>query len=284
LLLSEQGPLFSGDDDQNSREVHMNTPNYPPQPPSGPYGNPQQRGPYGQPQGGPPQYGPPGGGPRPQQPPPPPSGQPYGGPPPGGQGFGQPPPPPPSGPPPPGQPPASYPTPPAPDPAARPSSSGKVIKIVGALVVIGIVVAAVIYFQGKSASSAEVGDCIKVTNVDNSEVEKVDCNSNDATYKVAVTEDSSTATCPDGDYMSYTESGSGDLTICMTLNGKVGDCFNERTKDHLRVDCSSPDATFKILELLDGQTDIEACADPATGGYVYSEPELTICAAEPNAA
>lgn len=279
----------------------MTTPNYPQQ---GPYGNqPPQGGPggggygpppggqpgqpgqpYGQPYGGQPQT-PPGGQPYggPQTPPggqppqTPPGGQPYGGQPQQGQPFGAQPP----G----GQPPAAYPTPPPPDPAAKPGKGGTIAKIIGGIVVLGILVGGFLYFQGKSASSAAVGDCIKVNNASatNADVEKIDCNSAEAMYKVGVTKDDSAASCPSDTYVSYTEEGS--LLLCLQLNVKEGECIHETTTDDKRVDCGSPDASYKVAKVIKGKDDANECgAENAENALTYPEPALTICRVAADAA
>ncbi len=275
----------------------MNSPNYPPpggqqgpygQPPQGqqpPYGQrPPQTPPGGQPYGGPGGPGGPGpGGPGGPGPAGPPQGQPYGGPPPQGQPYGGQP----GGQPPGGQPPQAYPSAPAPDPAAKPSGKGKVIKIVGGIVLVAIIVVAVIYFQGKSASSAAVGDCIKVNNASatNADVEKIDCTTPEAVYKVAVTKDDSGAECPGGaesNYVSYTEEGS--LLLCLTLNAKNGECFESTTTDDKRVDCASASASFKVAKVIEGNDDPAACGEGKDDAITYPEPKLTLCLAAPDAA
>jgi len=280
----------------------MNSPNYPPpgggqqgpygQPPQGqqPYGQrPPQTPPGGQPYGGP--GGPggpsgpggPGGGPGGPGPAGPPQGQPYGAPPPQGQPYGGQPPQTPPG----GQPPQGYPTPPPPEPGSKPKGKGTVFKIVGGLVVVAIIVVAVIYFQGKSASSAAVGDCIKVNNASatNADVEKIDCNTKEAVYKVAVTKDDSAATCPGGaesNYVSYTEEGS--LLLCLTLNAKEGECFESTASDDKRVECSAATASFKVAKVITGQDDPAGCGEGADDAITYPEPKLTLCLAAPDAA
>jgi hypothetical protein len=260
----------------------MNSPNYPPpggpQGPQGPYGPPQdlpyggpppQTPPGGQPYGGPPPQGQPFGGPPPQTPP---GGQPYGGPPPGG----------PAGPG--GPPPVGYATPPPPPPAAKPSNTGKFIKIGIGVVVIAVVAVFAIINWGKSASSAEVGDCIKVNNASatDADVEKIDCNSQEAVYKVGATFDSSTATCPEGDYDSYTESGRGSLTLCLMLNAKDGDCFTSSGSETKKADCGSAD--FKVLKVITGTTEDGDCPEGTQDSFTYSEPKTVQCVAAPDAA
>ncbi|MGH3879658.1 MAG: LppU/SCO3897 family protein [Actinophytocola sp.] len=290
----------------------MNTPN--PPPPSGPYGGPPrgpqggqgpQGGPYGPP-GGP--YGPPPGGGRPPQTPPgggqygqqpygPPGGQPqYGGGPggPGGPGgqyggpggqFGGPPPQTPPGGQPFGQEPAEGfgPTPPAaPTPKKRPS---KVVRIVATAVIALVVAGVVLWMQRDAPASAKAGDCIKVNDAAKADIEQIDCASKEAVYKVAVTRDDVAAKCPNDNYLEYTETGSGDLKICLVLNAKQGDCFQENTQDHTRVECTSPKASFQIAKVVQGSEDAKQCgAENAAAALTYPEPKMTLCLAAPKAA
>jgi hypothetical protein len=274
----------------------MNTPNYPP---SGPQGGPPRGGPQG-PQGGqygqPGPYGPPGG--HPQTPPGgqsygPPSGQPYGGQPqtpPGGQpgfggqqGFGGPPPQtPPGGQPAGQQPPPGYPagSPPA---APTPKKGGsKKVKIIAVLVIVVAVIGVVLYLQKDAPASAKAGDCIKVNNADSADIVKIDCADKAAVYKVAVTKDDSGAKCPNDNYLEYTETGSGDLLLCLIFNAKQGDCFKENAKDHTRVACTAPDASFQIAKVIDGSDDPAKCGPEGKDtALAYPEPKITFCLAAP---
>ena len=278
----------------------MNTPN---QPPQGPYGG-QPQGPYGQPgqPGQPGQYGAPQGGRPPQTPPggqpygTPPGGQPgygapggpagpggpgpYGGPPqnpPGGQPYGTPP----GGQPgQPGFPPAGAP-PAAPEPKKK-SGVSKVVKIVAGVVILLVIIGGVIWSQTKSASSAEVGDCIKVNNASatNADIEKIDCKTQEAVYKVGVKKGSDTDKCPEGDYVQYTEEGG--FKLCLVLNAKEGDCFTSSAQEDKRADCASAD--IQVVKVVDGKNDPAGCGEGSAGALVYSEPAQTICLTQPGGA
>jgi hypothetical protein len=257
----------------------MNSPNYPPPGgPQGPYGPPQ-----GQPYGGPPPQTPPGGQPYGG---PPPQGQPFGGPPP--QPFGAPPPGPggpgglggPGGPAGPGgAPPVGYATPPPPPPAAKPSNAGKFIKIGIGVVVVAVIAVFAIINWGTSASSAEVGDCITVKDAADADVEKIDCNDGSASYKVAAKLDGASATCPDGDYVTYTQSGrrTSDLTLCLMLNAKEGECFQEASDSDTKVACSDPKASFKVTKIITGTTETDGCPEGTENGRIYSDPATVQC-------
>ncbi|MFL6123628.1 hypothetical protein, partial [Actinophytocola sp.] len=138
---------------------------------------------------------------------------------------------------------------------------------------------------GTAPSNSQVGDCIKVNSVGSTDadVEKIDCNNKDAVYKVAATHDDAGAKCPEGDYVSYTETGgSDDLLLCLTLNAKEGECFVQGDADK-RVDCGDPGATFMVTKILTGTTDLQSC--PGEGekqGYAYADPKLVQCFGPPD--
>jgi hypothetical protein len=270
----------------------MNTPNYPPSgPPQGPYGQP---GPYGQQPGGrPPQtppggqsygqpggqqgYGGPGGGP--YGPPPtgqpqhtPPGGQPQHTPPGGQQAY-----PPPGG----TQPPGAFPGGQPPAAPAPKKGNSKKVRIIAIVVILLVVVGVVLYLQQDAASSAKAGDCIKVNDATNADVQQVDCGTKEAVYKVALTKDDSNAKCPNDDYLAYSETGSNELLLCLVLNAKEGDCFKENPKDHTRVDCTAPDASFQVAKVIDGKDDPKGCGAENVVALTYPEPKLTLCLVAP---
>ena len=292
-------------------------------PPGGPYGRPGPYGPppggqrpHGPPGGLPPgRYGPPGGrpggpapgpgygpgpgpgGPGGYGPPPqtPPGGRPYGAPP----GYGGPPPPPP--PPPPSRsggygdlderdesqdlPPAPPPGTPSgtPPPTAKPGNN-KLAKVIVLVVVLGIVIGVALWLQSSAPSSAEVGDCIKINDVTEADIEKVDCNSAEALYKVAVTKDDDAAGCPAPAYLAYTESGRNELLLCLSLNAKAGDCFQVAENTYKKVACTAPEANFRVSEVFNGKDDPAQCGDAADQALSYPEPPMTICRVAPDTA
>ncbi len=220
----------------------MNSPNYPPP------GGPQGPGPYGPPQGQPygqrPQQTPPGG--LPYGAPPPPQGAPYGGPPPQ-------------------------------------------VKIGIVVVILGIAGFFVVKNWGTAASSAGVGDCIKVNSasITDADVNKVDCKDPAATYKVGSTSDDASGKCPGGDksaYVAYTETGGrgSDLLLCLILNAKQGECYEQGQQVDTKVDCGASKATFKVTKLLQTADD-SGCPQDSLGSYVYPEPKpgLVQCLGDP---
>ena len=158
-------------------------------------------------------------------------------------------------------------------------------RVRGAIVAVIVVVGFGIYQQLDGPSGSSPGDCIKVNDVADAEIERVDCGSADALYKVALTFSSAGARCPNGDYAAYTESGRGssNLLLCMTLNAKAGDCFKTQQEIEVRADCAK-DAEYQVLEVIENSDDPRKCgAKNAKNALTYPDPKLTICVAPPPA-
>lgn len=248
----------------------MSTPNYPPSgPPPGsappPYGAQPPPGQPGPQQGWGQQQPTPQGWAAPQQPgfgqqPPPYGAQPA---------FGQP---------------GGQPMPPMP-PAKK--GGGKVKLVLTLLVVAGLAVGG--YFLNKSEpSSANAGDCINIVSasITDPKIEKVECGSQNAAYKVAKNLDSASDKCPEGDYGSYSESGrrGSGFTLCLMLNAAEGDCFktegNFVSGKTSKVACDAS-ADFKISKIVTGSTDKAACGSDGNE-LVYSDPATTLCRIGPD--
>jgi hypothetical protein len=131
------------------------------------------------------------------------------------------------------------------------------------------------------AIDAQPGDCIKVNvaSSTNADVETVDCSSDEAIYKVATREETDTGDCPNEQYVSYTEEG--QLLLCLQLNVREGDCLNVSDSEDKRVDCTSADATDKVLKVIDGVDDETQCPDTTVTPMTYPQPPLTICLGSP---
>jgi hypothetical protein len=135
--------------------------------------------------------------------------------------------------------------------------------------------------SGGDAIDASPGDCIKV-NVASStdaDVETVDCSTPEAIYKVATREETDTGDCPNDQYVSYTEEG--QLLLCLQLNVKDGECLAVSDEQDKRADCTSPDATHRVVGVFDGVDDETKCGEEATEVLTYPQPPLTICLVSP---
>jgi hypothetical protein len=173
-----------------------------------------------------------------------------------------------------------------PPPAKGTSRGAKALIAVVGLGIVGVVVAGIIA-GATGPAGAEPGDCIKVVSasVTDADVEKVDCSSAEAAFKVAANLDSSSDSCPDGDYAEYSDSGgrrSNGFKLCLMLNAAEGECFKQEgtivAAKTTKVTCDSS-ATYKVGKVIAGRADENACESGDTVS-VYSQPATTICLTE----
>ncbi|MGY5310418.1 LppU/SCO3897 family protein [Nocardia gipuzkoensis] len=234
-------------------------PGYPQQPPAGaPQGFPGQPGYPGQPQGypqpGQPQPGYPPQGGFPQQP-----GYP-------GGGF-----------PPPGPPPRQN--------RGGGGGIGKILAVLGVVVVLGLLVVGARTVFRSDGEKIEIGQCAKLSGTTvKAEFATKECSDAEANYVVAQRLDGANAECPTKDYASYYQTGSNDYTLCLRLNVKEGDCIDGGFLGaSTKVACGST-ADFKIGRIVRGTADKSACGAKATENdtIVYPKPEpITLCLVSP---
>ncbi|MGY2119870.1 LppU/SCO3897 family protein [Nocardia gipuzkoensis] len=234
-------------------------PGYPQQPPAGaPQGFPGQPGYPGQPQGYP-------------QP-----GQPQPGYPPQG-GFPQQP----------GYPGGSFP-PPGPPPGQNRSGGGgigKILAVLGVVVVLGLLVVGARTVFRSDGEKIEIGQCAKLSGTTvKAEFATKECSDAEANYVVAQRLDGANAECPTKDYASYYQTGTNDYTLCLRLNVKEGDCIDGGFLGaSTKVACGST-ADFKIGRIVRGTADKSACGAKATENdtIVYPKPDpITLCLVSP---
>ncbi|WP_330252047.1 hypothetical protein OG874_39035 [Nocardia sp. NBC_00565] len=159
-------------------------------------------------------------------------------------------------------------------------------RIVLALLAVGALVAVV---TGCSAldnatksdtAKAKVGDCINVTDSSSTATksEPEDCSSAKAVYKVFQTADKK-IDCA-AEYTTYTEDlvGGGQAYMCLAPNFKQGSCYADvGSNPYKYVDCTSGEASFKVLGRIDGQTDELLCNADATSFVTVPDPKTTFC-------
>ncbi|XVS64963.1 LppU/SCO3897 family protein [Actinosynnema sp. CA-299493] len=153
--------------------------------------------------------------------------------------------------------------------------------LIGVLVVllIGLVVYGVRHLTSDPAN-AEVGDCVSVAaESDNrAEVDTLACSADKASYKVGKVLDATDATCPeDGLYTEIVPAGGvGDgYKLCLLPNMAEGVCYRpDEGTGFVKSDCKGPE-TIKVTKVIEGSSDLEACADAA--GMAYPEPPVTYC-------
>ncbi|MBF6215459.1 hypothetical protein IU433_30325 [Nocardia puris] len=138
---------------------------------------------------------------------------------------------------------------------------------------------------GKSDTArANVGDCINVieSSMINSETEPVDCAADTAVYRVAQVHDQKTE-CHE-DYTSYEETLNGGTTafLCLAPNFKQDLCYNESMMTGYKyVACSAPEASFRVVQRIDGQADETLCGEEADQVLLLTEEKTTFCLGDP---
>lgn len=133
-------------------------------------------------------------------------------------------------------------------------------------------------------AKTKVGDCINIT--DNSttatEGEPADCSTPQAVYKVHQSFDEKTE-CASNEYTSYTEElpTGGTTFLCLAPNFAQDACYNDvGSSPYKWVDCSSADATFKVVQRIDGEND-ELLCDNGEEFITLSDPKTLFCLSTP---
>lgn len=189
--------------------------------------------------------------------------------------------------PPPGQT-GGYLPPPVPVMPRKRQRRGLIIRLtILAVLVVGGGTAAIVSYN-TSSDSANAGDCFVFSGGEQSSApDKVDCNDPKANVKVAVRLDNSTGSCPDELDMTLTSSGRNDYRLCLMVNAKQGDCFNnffEAPDDsYEKLPCGDPRAgiTFvKVSPVYDKSQCKNAGSDRV---LAYTTPPTTFCIKTKNA-
>jgi hypothetical protein len=136
----------------------------------------------------------------------------------------------------------------------------------------------------RGANEADVGDCVEIVKggVD-AELAVVGCRAADARYRVAL-ELEMQEECPAGPYLKYETIGPGGWSLCLALNARAGQCFRNSAVDgFILTKCAA--AEVKVVKVLAGKADQNACPPPPPNVLFYPEPmvypapPLTICLA-----
>ncbi|WP_036568402.1 hypothetical protein [Nocardia sp. BMG51109] len=130
---------------------------------------------------------------------------------------------------------------------------------------------------------AQVGDCIDVAegSITASKTEPIDCAADRAVYTIVSASDTARNCGPE--YSSYEETFRGGTTafLCLAPNLKQGNCYRQdRQTGFAYADCTSPEATVRVVARIDGRSDQSLCAPNGTF-LLLSRPETTFCLANP---
>ncbi|MFC6093218.1 LppU/SCO3897 family protein, partial [Saccharothrix lopnurensis] len=161
----------------------------------------------------------------------------------------------------------------------EPSGKGRKLLIVAAIVVLAaVVVFGVVRLTG--GGSTEAGSCVDVTSEfeDNPEVKGLDCDDDQASFKIGAVVEGVDATCPEDGIYSEVAEGDGGRKLCLLPNMVEGACYRaeESGTGFDKSECVGPE-TIKVTRVIQGSTDLEACPDSA--GMAYPEPAVTYCLA-----
>lgn len=134
-----------------------------------------------------------------------------------------------------------------------------------------------------SAGAVAAGSCVQVAdNTADAMVATVaDCSSSAAAYRIA-----STGAAPlDCDADAATFNGTvGDTKtgLCLTPNFAEGQCYTDAgTRPAESIACTAPEASFKVVKRIDGETDELLCGADATQFRTVPDPKTTFCLAKP---
>jgi hypothetical protein len=138
---------------------------------------------------------------------------------------------------------------------------------------------AVNYFTG--TDGAKVGDCLVVSEfTSKADPKQADCAGAEANVKVAAKVDEN-ASCPEGTYDEYSQTGRISYKLCLMVNAKQGDClanFTSATSGYKKVPCSDPAKDAEFVKVVDGQADRALCeGTEATNALTFSTPPTTMC-------
>ncbi|MBF6227921.1 LppU/SCO3897 family protein [Nocardia abscessus] len=178
--------------------------------------------------------------------------------------------------------------PPGPPPRQNPSGGGgigKILAVLGVVVVIGLLVVGARTVFRSDGEKIEIGQCAKLSGTTvKAEFATKECSDAEANYVVAQRLDGANTDCPTKDYASYYQTGSNDYTLCLRLNVKEGDCIDGGFLGaSTKVACGST-ADFKIGRIVRGTADKSACGAKATENdtIVYPKPDpITLCLVSP---
>ncbi|MFE3542545.1 hypothetical protein ACFXK0_06185 [Nocardia sp. NPDC059177] len=135
----------------------------------------------------------------------------------------------------------------------------------------------------ESAASVSAGSCVEITDnsADAMTASLGDCGSAATDYRIAQVV-SAPADCAVDTAIFTGTVGDTETTLCLTPNFAEGKCYADAgTRPAESVECSAPEATFKVVQRIDGATDELQCGAGATQFRFAKDPEATFCLAKP---
>lgn len=131
--------------------------------------------------------------------------------------------------------------------------------------------------------NVEIGDCVELGGeVDDATIDNATCGTAASNYVVIGKAPSSDLCISDADQYYYeTLRGVEQGALCLDIDWQVGGCMDVSGDDPLRVDCATPGFdTRRVVEILQGSSDVNDCPDPATSGYEKDQRNFVVCVEE----
>nr|WP_296779546.1 hypothetical protein [Rhodococcus sp. (in: high G+C Gram-positive bacteria)] len=126
----------------------------------------------------------------------------------------------------------------------------------------------------------EIGECVELGGtVTDATIDNAICGSPKSNYKVIAKAPTNLECISDADqtyYETFADIEQGAL--CLDIDWVVDGCMEMSGDDPERVDCDTVGSqTVRVTEFLNGTTDPNDCADPATSGYYHTERNFIVC-------
>lgn len=134
----------------------------------------------------------------------------------------------------------------------------------------------------ESADAVAAGSCVEVTDntIDAMTATVGDCSSAAAAYRIV--EAGTALTCAPDNATFTGKVGDTETELCLAPNFAQGNCYADAgTRPATTVDCTAPEATFKVVKRIDGETDELLCDTDATQFRTVPDPKTTFCLAKP---
>ncbi|MGU3436127.1 hypothetical protein ACNHUS_24310 [Actinomycetes bacterium M1A6_2h] len=129
----------------------------------------------------------------------------------------------------------------------------------------------------------EIGDCVELGGtVEDATIDNAVCGSPESNYKVVSKVPSGDLCGSDVDQYYYeTLRGVEQGALCLDIDFVVGGCMDMGTPDPTRVDCNaSAIEAVRVIDILQGTSDVDSCPDPANSGYTHDERNFVVCVEE----
>ncbi|GAA5066024.1 hypothetical protein GCM10023318_53780 [Nocardia callitridis] len=126
------------------------------------------------------------------------------------------------------------------------------------------------------AAGAGVGECFAA--LPGTDASTIDCSDQKAVYKVAQSSESET-TCATDYTAAERKTGDSTAYLCLVPNFHQDGCYSDTGQTgYQSVDCAAPEASFRVLQRIDGEADELLCGADATGFRVVTDdPKVTFC-------